>query len=127
MAASVVVLSLPCAALAQVGDGGPPPPSAPAPPATGNYGADIAYTGAPGDIAARETTLEARIHEASANGAINRYQAHYDFDQLALIRKFESDRAQRDNGLNAVDRADLYKRLDDLDAKINGQRKFVGP
>lgn len=125
MAASVAVLAMPCAALAQPGDDGlgPPPASAAVAPATGSYGADIAYTGASGDIGARETTLEQQIHDASASGAINRFQAHYDFDQLAVIRKFAVDRANRDNGLNAVDKADIYKKLDDLDAQLNGQRK----
>jgi hypothetical protein len=126
MAASIAVLGIPCAALAQPGDdtdAGPPPYSAPAAPTAGSYGADIAYTGAPGDIVARETTIEGKIHDASASGAINRFQANYDFNRLAYIRKFAVDRARRDHGLNAIDRADIDRKLDVLDAQLNGQRQ----
>jgi hypothetical protein len=126
LAASVAVLAIPFgAALAQPNDeshvGDVPPSSAPVAPAAGSYGADIAYTGASGDIGARETTLEGRIHDASASGAINRFQANYDFNRLAYIRKFAVDRMNRDGGLNPIDRADIYKKLDDLDAKLNAQ------
>jgi hypothetical protein len=130
MAAGVAALAIPCAALAQPYErdmGAPPdiaapPPATSAAPTAGNYSADIAYTGAPGDIGARETTIEQRIHHASASGVINRFQANFDFNRLAYIRKFEVDRARRDDGLNAVDRADIYRKLDDLDAQLNGQQ-----
>jgi hypothetical protein len=100
----------------------PPPQPAPSPPYAGDYGADVAYTGAPDDLNARETWIEHRIHEGDASGAISRGDAEHDFDVLAGIREFQAHRADQDGGLSAGDRADVMNKLDNLSAIVHSQR-----
>ena len=57
-------------------------------PAAGDVGTDVAATGGPLDLAAREAGLEARIHKGDASGAISRGDAEHDFDVLSGIRQY---------------------------------------
>jgi hypothetical protein len=99
----------------------PPPQPAPSPPYAGDYGADVAYAGAPDDMNARETWIEHRIHEGDASGAISRGDAEHDFDVLAGIREFQAHHADEDGGLSASDRADVMNKLDNLSAIVHSQ------
>jgi hypothetical protein len=104
-------------------DAAPPPPPQPAPnpPYAGDYGADVAYTGAPDDLSSREAWIERRIHEGDSSGAISRCDAEHDFDTLAGIREFQAHRAGQDGGLSASDRADVMNKLDNLSAIVHSQ------
>jgi hypothetical protein len=91
------------------------------PPAAGDYSADVAYAGAPGDVAARESWLEQRIHEGDSSGALSRGDAEHDFDVLAGIRQFQSRKADEDGGLSGGDKADILNKLDNLTAILRSQ------
>jgi len=104
-------------------DAAPPLPAqpAPSPPYAGDYGADVAYTGAPDALSRHETWIERRIGEGDSSGAISRGDAGRDFDTLAGIRQFQADRADQDGGLSARDRADVMNKLDNLSAIVHSQ------
>jgi hypothetical protein len=105
------------------GDGkwveGPGPSGAP--PAAGDYGADVAYTGGRGDISGREDWLEARIQRGEDAGAISHFDADTDRSRLGGIRDLTGRLSARHDGLTGDDRADLGARLDDLSAAISTQ------
>jgi hypothetical protein len=99
----------------------PPAADVAPPPAAGDYSADIAYTGAPGDISSREAWLEQRIHEGNARGALSRGDSEHDFDVLAGIREFQSKKADEHGGLSGGDKADVMNKLDNLTAIVRSQ------
>jgi hypothetical protein len=99
----------------------PPAADVAPPPAAGDYSADIAYTGAPGDLALREGWLEQRIHEGDASGALSRGDSEHDFDVLAGIRQFQARKAEEDGGLSGGDKADIMNKLDNLTAILRSQ------
>jgi hypothetical protein len=86
-----------------------------------DYGADVAYTGAPGDLNARESWLESRIQEGNSSGAISPGDAAHDFRMLAGIRNDQADKAQAHDGLSDEDRDDLARKLDDLSSNLRSQ------
>jgi hypothetical protein len=93
----------------------------PTPPSAGEYGADVAYVGAPGDIPGRESWLEGRIRRGEDAGAISHYDADTDRGRLSSIRDMEGRLRGDHDGLNDQDRADLTARLDDLGAAVDSQ------
>ncbi|HEY1751850.1 MAG TPA: hypothetical protein VGG29_11330 [Caulobacteraceae bacterium] len=94
------------------------------PPAAGDYSADVAYAGAPGDISARESWLEQRIHEGDSSGALSRGDAEHDFDVLAGVRQFQSKKADENGGLSGGDKADILNKLDNLTAILRSQWRY---
>jgi hypothetical protein len=94
---------------------------APAALAAGDYNADVAYSGPAQDTAARESWIESRIHEGDSSGALSRGDSEHDFDQLAKVREFESQRRDAHAGLSEADRADVMNKLDNLTAIMRSQ------
>ena len=101
-----------------------PPRPAPSPPDASDYGADVAFTGAPNDVNGRETWIEQRVHEGDTSGAISRGDAEHDFDVLAGIREFQAHKADADGGLTAADRADILNKLGNLSATLHSQWRY---
>jgi len=91
-------------------------------PAAGDVGADVAYVGGPDDLDSRASSVEARIHQGDASGALSRGDAEHDFDTLAGIRQFEArKRDEHDGTLGEKDRANVVNKLDNLSAEVRSQ------
>ena len=90
-------------------------------PIRDNYGADVAYVGARGDLNARESWLESRIQEGNSSGAISPADAARDFRMLAGIRDDQAARAQAHDGLSDEDRDNIGGKLDDLSSNLRAQ------
>ena len=99
----------------------PPAVDYSAAPNPDNYSADVAYTGPRDDLNARESWLEARIHEGDASGAISRGDADQDFRRLAGIRDYQSAKTEQHDGLTDEDRDNVASRLDDLSGSLRAQ------
>lgn len=84
------------------------------------YGADVAYTGGPRDIDARESWLDRRISAGLTSGALSQDAADRAYSDLNAIRRHEARLRDDHDGLTDDDRADLNARLDDLSANIGG-------
>ena len=108
--AGVATIAIPCFALAQD-----------VAPSAELMARDSAYVGPAGDLAAREMWLERRIHRGDATGALSRGDAEHDFDMLAGIRKFEAREADRREGLDGAERANIINKLDNLTTLIRSQ------
>jgi len=123
--AGLAALALPAAALAQdqdpnmKPDAGPPGATAPAD--AGDYGADVAYSGAPDDVAAREDWFDRQIHRHEMSGEISDYDAMHDRQLLASVRRQQDELRTQHDGLTADDQADLNTQLDGLKARLNEQ------
>jgi hypothetical protein len=92
-----------------------------APPAAGDYGADVAYTGGPDDISGREDWIEHRVQRGEDGGAISHFDAATDRSRLGGIRDLEARLSDRHDGLTGDDRANIGARLDDLSAAVGNQ------
>jgi hypothetical protein len=86
-----------------------------------DYSADVAYTGARGDLSSRESWLESRIQEGDASGAISRGDADRDLRMLAGIRDFQAAKADEHDGLTGDDRDNIASKLDSLSADLRSQ------
>ena len=93
----------------------------PAPPAAGDYGADVAYVGGPRDVPGHEGWIETRIRRGEDAGAISRYDADTARSRLTGIRDLEGRLRDDHDGLTDADRAGLNARLDDLNAAVSAQ------
>jgi len=118
LVASVAALALPAAALAQ--DTDMTPDGAP-PPVASDYGANAAYTGAPGDLSAREDWLGRRITWNENADTITGFAAYRDRQLLGAIRRRQNFLETDHDGLTPTDHADLSAQLDGLDARLNAQ------
>ena len=87
----------------------------------GDYGADVAYVGPPGDLSGREDWMERRIDAGEDGGALKHNDADGDRSHLSSIRDMQSRLGDEHDGLTARDRADLNARLDDLGASVDAQ------
>ncbi|MDB5432007.1 MAG: hypothetical protein JWP35_3123 [Caulobacter sp.] len=92
----------------------------------GNYGADVSYnsrwTGAPGEISAREDFLDQRIQRGASDGSLSRYQAQRALTTLNAIRSDERRLARQHRGLTSRDMVYLQRSLDSLSADVRRQR-----
>jgi hypothetical protein len=102
-------------------DARPPAVDSSVAPNPDNYGADVAYVGARGDLNARESWLESRIQEGNSSGAISAADAAHDFRMLAGIRDDQAARAQAHDGLSDEDRDNIGGKLDDLSSNLRAQ------
>jgi hypothetical protein len=93
-------------------------------PSPDDYGADVAYTGRPGDLSARESWLQSRIAEGDSSGAISRSDADYDMRKLAGIRDFQAAKAAEHDGLTGGDRDNIASKLDDLGSDVRSQWRY---
>jgi hypothetical protein len=129
--AGLAALALPAAALAKdqdpnmKPDAGPPDATAPvdggAPADAGDHAADVAYSGAPDDLMAREAWFDHQIRRNQESGIISDYDAQHDRQLLDGVRRHQ-DELQADHGdLTADDRADLNTQLDGLRARLDVQ------
>ena len=116
--AGVAALILPGAALAQDDN---MKPQAGMTPDAGDYGADVAYSGAPDDVAAREAWFDHQIHRHEAAGEISDYDAMHDRQLLASVRRQQDELRTEHDGLTADDQANLNTQLDGLKARLNTQ------
>jgi len=85
------------------------------------YGADVSYTGRPGDIDGREDWLSTRIQANLDGGYISHQDADQAFGDLNSIRRLEARLRSDHDGLTDNDRAELNARLDDLSNNIGGR------
>ena len=97
------------------------PPDASGPPAAGDYGADVAYTGPADDLGGREHWIADRIGRGESAGAISHLDADNDRNRLTGIRDLEGHMGNAHDGLTDNDRAELGARLDDLSAAVSAQ------
>jgi hypothetical protein len=142
--ASLAVLAAPCVAMAQDSDMSPDNdktsgtydipnadgPSAYGPSAddpnanvsnAGDFGKDVAYSGAPDDVMSREAWFDHQIRKQNVSGAISDDDAMQDRQLLASVRR-QQDEFQNDHGaLTSDDRAGLNDQLDGLKARIDQQ------
>ena len=123
--ASLAVLATPCVALAQDDPNMAPDndkaPAAADVPNAGDYGKDVAYSGAPDDVMSREAWLDGQIRHQEMSGAISDYDAMHDRQLLASVRR-QQDEFQADHGaLTPDDRDELNSRLDGLKARMDQQ------
>jgi len=87
-----------------------PPPGGPA----------AFWQGGPSEIRDRIAFMEDRIQRAERNDWINRSEARRAYDELAQIRRMESDMRRRDRGRLSVENANyLQSRLDTVGARVN--------
>jgi hypothetical protein len=93
-------------------------------PNPGDYGADVAYTGARDDLNAREGWLQSRIAEGDSSGAISRGDADYDMRTLAGIRDYQAAKAAEHDGLTGGDRDNIADKLDDLSGNVRSQWRY---
>ena len=115
--AGLAALALPGAALAQDTD----MTQGAAPPVAGDYGADVAYSGAPEDLTAREAWLDRRIARNEDADTITDFAAYRDREFLASVRRQQDMLRTDHDGLTQDDRADLNAQLDRLNARIDSQ------
>jgi len=98
---------------------------APPPPAyTGEYGADVAFTGGRDDLVGRENWLQNRIDEGSSSGAISSYDADRDLRTLDGIRDYQSAKAAEHAGLRDYDRDNIASKLDSLGEDVRAQWRY---
>ena len=122
--AGVAALTLPGLALAQDDNMGPDAGMAPNDanaPYASDYGADVAYTGAPDDIMAREAWLDHRISRNENAGTITGDAAFRDRALLSSVRRRQDILRADHDGLTEDDRADLSAQLDGVNARLNDQ------
>jgi hypothetical protein len=116
--AGLAALALPGAALAQDTD---MTPEGASPPVAGDYGADVAYSGGPEDLTAREAWLDRRIARNEDADTITDFAAFRDREFLASVRRQQDVLRTDHDGLTLDDRADLNAQLDRLNARIDSQ------
>ena len=116
--AGLAALALPGAALAQDTD---MTPEGAAPPVASDYGADVAYSGAPDDLLAREAWIDHRIAWNEDAGTITDDAAFHDREFLTSVRRQQDVLSTDHDGLTQDDRADLNAQLDGLSARLNAQ------
>ena len=86
------------------------------------YGRDAAYAGG-GNLYARESDLEQRIHAADYNGSLSRYDADRLMRDLNRIRDRQAQLRADHDGLTDGDVADIDSRLDNLSDRLGDETR----
>jgi hypothetical protein len=113
--AGVAALAAPSLAIAQ--DITPDPTA----PSATTSGADVAYTGGPNDLMAREARLDRAIHDGARSGEISHEDAMHDRDLLAAVRTRQDAMAADHGALTPDDRMFLSRELDGVNTRLKLQ------
>jgi hypothetical protein len=85
------------------------------------YGRDANYSAGRMNFSEREDRLDQRIHEAMSNGSLDYREGRRDLRELADIRRVQGDYRSGDGRMDGGQRADIDRRLDDLQSRLHMQ------